>query len=241
MPVDAQTVTLAESITPSEICGAQHPLYKKVLCRKGHACDGAPHSGPVRRGQWADWKGTRRSARSIKAQEAQKAESALQRKAAKSYVRTLVAARAKPRPPLSTFQSMVNDLTAIAAKRQKKEDEARAARTIRTIAQKNRRSGMRKTARRNFLDRVVSPFSLCHWCGITILWRTKIPEEWTFKYDGPPGTQIARITRGSQKIEEVYRLATIDHVESLASGGGNHPFNLVAACARCNNDRSKSQ
>ena len=38
----------------TETCGATHPLYKKLFCCfvAGHT---APHSAPIRRGQWVEW------------------------------------------------------------------------------------------------------------------------------------------------------------------------------------------
>jgi|ERR1043165_7299066 hypothetical protein len=105
-------------------------------------------------------------------------------------------------------------------------------------APKKQRRNMRKRARLDFLDKIDSPFGKCHWCGITILWRIRIPKGWSFEYVVRPVT--ARVSRGPGQTVEVYNLATIDHVKSLAEGGGNHPFNLVAACTRCNSHRNKS-
>lgn len=91
---------------------------------------------------------------------------------------------------------------------------------------------MRKVARKNFLDAITSPFGECHWCGKVIFWRERAPDSWT---PTPYGHERVRVFREGKF--EYYALATIDHVESLADGGGNHPFNLVPSCSPCNENK----
>lgn len=105
-------------------------------------------------------------------------------------------------------------------------------------AQKRQRGNLRKSARLQFLDKVTAPFGKCHWCRATIVWLQRIPEGWAIE---PAGHEKARVFRGTKKISELYLLATIDHVEGLASGGGNHPLNLVASCSPCNAQRGRRQ
>lgn len=104
-------------------------------------------------------------------------------------------------------------------------------------ARKRLRGNLRTTARRLFLDKVSEPFGKCHWCGSAILWLQRVPAEWAVE---PIGHDKLRVLRGTGELAEVYLLATVDHVEGLAEGGSNHPFNLVAACSPCNNKRGRA-
>ena len=43
----------ALAMTP--ICGATHPIYKKLFCSRIGSCRELPHTAPLRRGHWITW------------------------------------------------------------------------------------------------------------------------------------------------------------------------------------------
>ena len=97
----------------------------------------------------------------------------------------------------------------------------------------NYKDRQRNRARRYWFEYLYAAHnSLCHWCKSATVMIRYFPE-----------SNVVRVGNGLVVWREdglmfEARFATIDHVVSLAEGGGNGPPNLVLACSLCNNKRN---
>lgn len=111
--------------------------------------------------------------------------------------------------------------------------------TTRVITSKNQEfSNSRKYARKTYLNRLVrEQTGLCYHCKKEIVSLYEIR------------SRIVDIDYDKQEVllfnevgdNELFALATVDHLVKLENGGNSHWRNLVASCFACNNERSKSK
>lgn len=90
----------------------------------------------------------------------------------------------------------------------------------------------RETARRKLPVLVRQFDNRCHWCGEPIVVRRELTPDMIIE----ERHGIVTISDGLN-VKEI-KLASVDHIKTLASGGSNDKKNCVPACWFCNNQRS---
>jgi hypothetical protein len=104
------------------------------------------------------------------------------------------------------------------------------------IKKKRKYKNKAEQARKYHLPNLLKRFNYqCHWCKDSIVLRRSIVASTIIV---EKHGIVVFFDNGSPK--EV-KLASVDHLKTLASGGTNEKKNLVPSCWFCNNDRSNKK